>query len=607
MMYKFFVLFICTPFLLSAQLRSGRDYAFFFYVTDFQPGISDIPFTKTEAEELAAELSANYGFTCELVNECKKEDITNYLVKWNNKIQPDDQVLFFFSMHGYYDPDGDRGYLIPSDGVADDLSNYFKSWLSYDDLRTYLAPCKAAHILLALDACNSGSFGIRNPKNIPLRNAAENTLDCHTRVRTNLKLKTRQFISAAKKNDVAPQRSNFAHEILATLRSGYDKDGLILFEDLAYRLHKLKSPEPEDGTYKGHQDGGQFIFVRNNMCVEEAYSKDTTNLSGGPYDLDAWRTAKATNNESAFLEYLRNFPNGAFKDKANNALYIIRYQKNDEIAWEIASEHDTPVSYEKYLNEHPDGAYTLEARNRKKNLELSSDGMVYIRGGEYQMGCSSEQSDCDGDETPVHTVTVSDFYLGRYEVTQKLWKQIMGDNPSRFSKCDNCPVEKVSWDDVQIFLKKLNAQYPSMNYRLPTEAEWEYAAREGGNAVVFSNGEDRLNPAEINFDASEDYKKPYSKVGEFREKTVPVGSLNSPNALGLYDMSGNVWEWCSDWKGPYGQSPTSNPKGPDSGLLRVARGGSWYEFPKNCRVSSRGGGAPSDRTDDIGFRLARTP
>ena len=222
------------------------------------------------------------------------------------------------------------------------------------------------------------------------------------------------------------------------------------------------------------------------------------------------------------------------------------------------------------------------------------------------MGCTSEQQDCDDDESPIHEVTLGDFYIGRFEVTQKLWKQVMGNNPSYFKDCDDCPVEQVSWNDIQTFIRKLNDLYPDRNYRLPTEAEWEYAARGGGQQVLFGNGKDVADPGEMNFDASASHKKSYSVAGTYRQKTVPVGSLNTPNALGLQDMSGNVWEWCSDWYGSYPSGTLTNPTGPSSGSFRVIRGGSWNNLTSYCRVSSRVSGSPDYRSLVWGFRLAMT-
>ena len=241
-------------------------------------------------------------------------------------------------------------------------------------------------------------------------------------------------------------------------------------------------------------------------------------------------------------------------------------------------------------------------------LIFDPDDFVLIEGDTFEMGCTGEQKNCGDDEKPVHQVTLSDFYIGKYEVTQRQWRMVMGSDPSYFKNCDDCPVEQVSWDDVQEFLKKLNqsllaGQKP---YRLPTEAEWEYAARGGGKAVLFGNGKNVADPAEMNFDGDWN-PRPYSIVGVDRGRTTPVGSFPA-NPLGLYDMTGNVWEWCSDWYGSdyYASSPQTNPTGPASGSSRVVRGGSWSNYPQGCRVAYRVNDTPGDRSSDIGFRLARS-
>ena len=227
---------------------------------------------------------------------------------------------------------------------------------------------------------------------------------------------------------------------------------------------------------------------------------------------------------------------------------------------------------------------------------------VLVKGGCYQMG------DIFGEgrdrEKPVHEVCVDDFYMGKYEVTQGEWQKIMGSNPSEFKNGDRYPVENVSWKDItEDFLPKLNRR-SGKSYRLPTEAEWEYAVREGGKKVRFGNGKDIADPREINFDGSADYKKPYSRMGVYREKTAEVGNFTA-NSLGLYDMSGNVWEWCSDWYGEnyYDSSPRNNPEGLDSGSSRVLRGGSWRNSPRYTRASFRISLSPEDSDNILGFRL----
>ena len=217
--------------------------------------------------------------------------------------------------------------------------------------------------------------------------------------------------------------------------------------------------------------------------------------------------------------------------------------------------------------------------------------MVLVQGGTFTMGCTSKQgNDCHDYENPAHQVTLSSFYISKYEVTQALWQEVMGANPSSFKGCDSCPVENVSWNDVQGFIRKLN-QISGKNYRLPTEAEWEYAAR-GGSASRGYKYSGSNNPGEVSWYYENSSDKPHS-----------VGQRLS-NELGLYDMSGNVLEWCSDWYGNYGSSGQTNPLGPSSGMLRVGRGGFWGGYSSDLRVSDRYNFSPDDRNNLLGFRLA---
>ena len=207
------------------------------------------------------------------------------------------------------------------------------------------------------------------------------------------------------------------------------------------------------------------------------------------------------------------------------------------------------------------------------------------------MGATSEQgSDADNDEKPVHSVALSDYYIGETEVTQELWQAVMGSNPSRFGGYPKRPVEQVSWNDCQEFIKKLN-QLTGMNFRLPTEAEWEYAAR-GGNkskGYKYSGGNTIGNVAWYTDNSG-------SRTHDVKTKQA--------NELGIYDMSGNVYEWCQDWYGNYSSSSQTNPTGPSSGSLRVIRGGSWSISARYCRVSDRCNFYPDFRDDDLGLRLS---
>lgn len=217
---------------------------------------------------------------------------------------------------------------------------------------------------------------------------------------------------------------------------------------------------------------------------------------------------------------------------------------------------------------------------------------IAVKGGCFQMGDTF--GDGGSEEKPVHEVCVSDFSIGKYEVTYGQWQKIMGSDPSYFSFCGaDCPVEQVSWDGVQEFLRKLNKRRGGSvirPYRLPTEAEWEYAARSGGKQEKYSGGSDI------------DAVAWYGSNSDI--KTHQVGRKQA-NDLGLYDMSGNVWEWVNDWydDGYYRKSPRDNPQGPITGSRRVSRGGSWINDPANVRASTRYNYVPGRRYFDLGFRL----
>jgi len=221
------------------------------------------------------------------------------------------------------------------------------------------------------------------------------------------------------------------------------------------------------------------------------------------------------------------------------------------------------------------------------------EGMVFVKGGCFDMGDTF--GDGDSDEKPVHEVCVDDFYIGKYEVTQKAWNEVITwSYPSRFNGCSKCPVENVSWNDIQEFLIELNRK-SAKQYRLPTEAEWEYAAREEGRKIKWAGtNRSRLKLNEYAWYEENSGRRPH-----------PVGQ-RKPNALGLFDMSGNVAEWVNDWYGEnyYRNSPKYNPYGPAHGEYRVLRGGSWSSSRKNVTTMHRIWSNPDDRYSMFGFRLA---
>ena len=213
--------------------------------------------------------------------------------------------------------------------------------------------------------------------------------------------------------------------------------------------------------------------------------------------------------------------------------------------------------------------------------------MIAVEGGTFQMGSATG----DDDEKPVHEVRVNSFCIGQTEVTQELWEAVMGTNPSNF-KGNKLPVEKVSWNDCQTFITKLN-QLTGKTFRLPTEAEWEFAARGGNQSKGYTySGSNTID------DVAWYSSNSSSKTHEVATK--------APNELGIYDMSGNVWEWCQDWYSSsyYSESVVNNPRGPSSGSYRVNRGGSWDYNAANCRTANRNCNSPTLTSRYVGVRLA---
>lgn len=208
--------------------------------------------------------------------------------------------------------------------------------------------------------------------------------------------------------------------------------------------------------------------------------------------------------------------------------------------------------------------------------------MIRVEAGTFRMGSTSG----DSDELPVHSVTISkDYYIGETEVTQELWTAVMGTNPSSFTSGSQLPVEWVSWNDCQTFITKLNS-LTGATFRLPTEAEWEFAARGGNKSQGYTySGSNNIDDVAI------------------ISNTTHAVKTKSPNELGIYDMSGNVWEWCQDWYGSYPSAAVTDPTGPTSGSYRVDRGGSWGSLAASCRCTSRSHGTPSFASYYLGLRL----
>jgi sulfatase modifying factor 1 len=532
---------------ISQTNRQGKDFALFFAVENYSHW-SALHNPIDDAEEIAKDLEELYGFETEVVKNPSRNQIYDKLDIYQRKAYAKDaQLLIFFSGHGDFIEGKGEGFFIPRDGKLQD--RYQDTYLPHARLQRIIDNIPCPHVLLATDACYSGTFDEQVAARYKDKSGWSRPNDSEEAERqrfieNSLRYRSRLFMTSGGK-ERTPDPSAFAEAFKTALRAFGGQDRILEYAELYYQYLQKATPKPRFGEFGANQTGSNFLFV-----LKGDQKTSTTN------------------------------------------------REEPEVAvWHTAKEQHTIKAYRAYLQFYPNGKYRGEAEKHIRSLSPPDD-MVFVKGGSFQMG----STEGDSDEKPVHTVTVSDFYIGRYEVTQAQWRSVMGSDPPELnnSGCDQCPVERVSWDDIQEFLQKLNAE-TGQNYRLPTEAEWEYAAR-GGNksqGYVYSGSNDVAEVAWYSSNARE------GNTDGSEKTTRPVGG-KKPNELGLYDMSGNVWEWCSDWYGDYSSSAQQNPRGPGSGTYRVYRGGSWLSNPRNCRAANRLRFTPTIRSNYIGFRLARS-
>ncbi|HRI59503.1 MAG TPA: SUMF1/EgtB/PvdO family nonheme iron enzyme [Saprospiraceae bacterium] len=549
-------------------VRTGKDIALFFAVSNYDQW-DDLRNPVTEAEAIAKDLRELYDFQTEVVRDPAKAEIQAKIEEYRKKTYAADAQLFiFFTGHGEYLESTREGFFIPKDAKRNDASQ--DSYLSYLRLQRWIETLPCRHILLAIDACFSGTFD----DDIALKGDPGKRPDQgdwrEQYIRQSLQYRSRLFMASGGKVRT-PDKSAFTEQFLNALRSFGGDDQLVSFTELWGYVQRA-SPKPCAAKFGDHEAGGDFLFVlKNDVKNSEANT-----------DLAHWNAAKAANAIESYEAYLKKHPSGDFAEASAGKITALR----------AAAPNSKPAT--------PNTTRTPE------NSSVAADGLVFVKGGTFTMGCTNKKdSDCLSNEEPTHKVTLSDFYIGQYEVTQAEWRKVMGNDPPELHNngCDQCPVEGASWNDIQEFLEKLNKMLPAGQkpFRLPTEAEWEYAARGGSLSKGYKySGSNNIGDVAW-------YSENYKTANTFgaQKTTRPVGTKAS-NELGLFDMSGNVFEWCSDWYSDYSASTQINPTGPSSGFDRVNRGGSWYGFASYCHVTDRKTSKPDERRRYVGFRLARS-
>ncbi len=543
------------------DLRQGKDYALFFAVDNYAgTGWPNLKNPVNDARALAEVLETAFQFEVHLFENYTRKDIETVIRQWQEKSFTDDTQLFvFFSGHGDYNDFYKRGYFIPSDGRIGDYTSYMDLTILGDIIAQI--PCK--HTLLAIDACYSGTADrqIIFRGNTFARPGATQKTERDILVDRQLAFASKLLITSGGKERTpdGDQHSPFAEGILQGLRNAYThSDGLLTFGDLIARLERV-SPTPHQGELIGHEDGG-FVFVSKFKPVK----------------------TKLINHTSELIE-------------------------------EVAT---------------PKGTVDPQIFERK----LENGNMVFIKGGTFLMGDDQGQP----DEQPVHPISVDDFYMSRFEVTNAEFaiflneegNALMGGKRWYESEYGNIiesengyfqpepgfedhPVTAVTWYGAIAFCNwrsKIASLQPvyridnervqfipeAIGYRLPSEVEWEYAARSRGRHLGWSGtSEVELLSNYANCSGNED---------GFLQ-TAPVGMLQ-PNDLGLYDMSGNVLEWCWDGYEAYKNEEEFTPKVLRISTKRVIRGGSWFHNSQDCRSSRRFNLNPSQRLGGLGFRIA---
>jgi formylglycine-generating enzyme required for sulfatase activity len=634
-------------------------------------------------------MKTRYGFsgenaTVEMLTDTNatRRNIHAKLQHLAEKVTQNDTCILYFSGHGAYNKTLEEGYWIPCKADYGEYDDYLPNAV----VQRTLSAIKSHHTFLIVDSCYSGSMFTGSSKDISRLG--------HEPSRWGLTSGRNEIVSDGKPGENSP----FAAELLRQLRQNDQPLGVV---SLCAKMMEVvtanarQTPRGEPLAIPGHK-GGQYIFrpvdaeatawktaeARNDLqgyaVFLEKYPESLRRVEAKARraalqaDTD-WSAAETQHTEAAYDDFTEKHPRDPRAAIAEQRMEALA----DDRKWAEADRRGGLKDYKNYQNAYPNGRHAAEAEQAIKSIRkdgpLLPDNvpqqpvaaaassitvppqvipavqppvpswLAFVKGGSYTMGDVMDDK-LGTDETP-HTVTVSDFYISKYEVSFEEFDAFC--TATRRTKPEDSrgwgrgtrPVIKVDWYDALEYcnwrsqqdgltpcytidktIQDPNSQntddtkkwavtcsWTANGYRLPTEAEWEYAAREGGKKVRFGNGRDLIDPTEVNFNARSEYKKDFSIVGECRQKTVPVNDL-SDNPLGLKNMSGNVWEWCWDWYGEkyYTESEgVRNPRGATSSNYRVLRGGSWLDLPEDCRASYRDRSNPINRVNDIGFRLAR--
>ncbi|WP_457576800.1 SUMF1/EgtB/PvdO family nonheme iron enzyme [Desulfomarina sp.] len=622
-------------------------YALVIGVSNYTNGWPGLPGVKKDIR-LVREALEKKGFQVTVLKNpdgaSLEDGFEKFIEQYGSK--EDNRLLIYFAGHGHtvtpkYQGEP-LGYIVPADAPDphDDLRRFRRVAMSMQRIEEYSLNIDARHVLFLFDSCFSGSLF-----------AMSRAIPQHISYKTGKPV--RQYITSGNADETVSDESLFRAQFIEALNGEGDVngDGYVTGSELGEFLqqsvvnYSKGSQHPQYGKIR-HRflDKGDFVFLAGGfMLVEQPAHAATGTLkvatrpTGAEIAIDGvfegvaplqvedlkpgvltvsgekagyssvskkLRIRKGrTSSLTLILDKISVRGSLTINPTPSDATVRIlnispRYQPGMELD---AGNYTVELSRTGYISqthmvELAAGEDAVLSFHLKKvgssqgnNYTDPTTGMkfVYVKGGCFDMGDTF--GDGDNDEKPVHEICVDGFYMGKFEVTQGQWRKIMGNNPSFFKKGDFYPVEDVSWNDTQKYIKRLNSR-SGKKYRLPTEAEWEYAARSGGKKEKYSG----VN----HVDAVAWYTYNSGNSTHF------VGRKKQ-NGLGLYDMSGNVWEWCSDRYGEnyYTSSSRNNPRGAASGSNRVFRGGSWASDQRTVRSACRFNYTPGNSNNALGFRL----
>jgi len=541
-----------------------------------------------------SELLVESGFTVILKTDADRRTMDEAIQEFGKKLMSGGVGLFFYAGHGIQV--AGANYLIPVAAVIESEADVRYNGVDAGYVLGKMEDAGNEVNIVILDACRDNPFGRS------FRSGVRGLAKMDSPRGSLIAYATAPGALAA--DGVEGRNGIFTKHLIRYLREPGLKvtDALDLVRvAVVEETNKLQVPWTASsliGNFYFKPDPGADTpgptAADNAEPVEKAPSQQTA------ADREAlfWESVKESPDAAGFELYLKKYPTGEFSELAQLKIEQLLARsssgsmaKTVEVAENQRAKLPTepvkePVARQAEPVSSSSQAVSVTPAGSKKADIVADMEFVAVPGGCFQMG------DTFGDglpiERPEHAVCVDDFLMGKFEVTQAQWERVKGTNPSRFIGLQN-PVENVSWDDIQDFIVELN-RLTGKAYRLPTEAEWEYACRSGGKKEKYCGGDD--------LDALA-WDKSNSK-----KKTHPVGQKKA-NGLGIHDMSGNVWEWCADWheKNYYASSPRLNPSGPSSGVSRVFRGGSWDAGQWVARSSSRNGNPPDARSGNLGFRL----